>query len=492
MFTIDTKTGLLCFCIHGHFYQPPRYDPFTGLIASELGATPFANYNEKITWECYQPNAEADNFASISFNLGPTLASWLERAHPDVYQHILASEQQHMQRYGVSNALAQGYNHTILPLASTRDKRTQILWGLQDYEHRYGHKAHGMWLAETATDLESLDLMAQAGITYTILAPWQAACEIDRSEPYYVHLHNGRRMIVFFYNGPTSGGVSFEDHLTNDANMFAASELQKHRQQDKSEHGEPQMLLIATDGELYGHHKPYRDRFLSHLLRYGAPSYGFEVCTLERYLLAHPPTREIQLHEPSSWSCIHGVERWRVGCSCDGTQRDEQRQWKAPLRMALNHLASACDRLFEQYASETLHDPWSARDDYLALHQGWETPEHFWKRHSKHGQAPRDIASILQTSQLLEAQYYMQQSFTSCGFFFEDVARIEPRNDIAFARKAISLLWQATDIDLQHEFVCELAHVQSWQAHLSGADLYRELPAVPSTWLPLLEMKDHK
>lgn len=486
--TIDTttETGLLCLCVHGHFYQPPRYDPFTGLIASEEGAAPFANFNEKITAECYKSNADLGNFAQISFNLGPTLASWLERAHSDVYRRILASEQQHMQRYGVSNALAQAYNHTILPLATTRDKQTQILWGLQDYRHRYGHEAHGMWLAETATDLESLDLMAQAGISYTILAPWQAASPIDRSEPYYVRLRNGRRMAVFFYNGPTSSGVSFEDHLTSDANAFASSELRKHCHQQKSERGESQMLLICTDGELYGHHKPFRDRFLSHLLRYGAPSYGFDICTLERYLQAHPPTQEVQIHEPSSWSCVHGVERWHSGCSCDGTHTDEQRQWKAPLRKALNHLASHCDQLFEQYAGETLSDPWRARNEYLALHHGWETPEHFWERHGKQGQAPRNIALVLRTVQLLEAQYFMQQSFTSCGFFFEDLARIEPGNDIAFARKTISLLWQATGIDLQREFLRELEQVQSWRVNVSSADLYRDLPAVPSTWLPPL------
>src|SRR6266496_4949683 len=229
-----TAVGLMNLCVHGHFYQPPREDPFTALVAQEPGATPYSNYNEKVTAECYRPNAEAGNFTHISFNIGPTLAVWLERAHPDVYQRILASERQHMQQYGVSNALAQAYNHTILPLANARDKRTQILWGLQDYRRRYGNDAHGMWLAEMAVDIESLDIMAQCGITYTVLAPWQAATPIDVTEPYSVQLYNGRRMTVFFYNAPLSGGVSFDWNVTNDANIFATSYLPKHLVPGKS------------------------------------------------------------------------------------------------------------------------------------------------------------------------------------------------------------------------------------------------------------------
>jgi len=194
---------------------------------------------------------ETGNFEAISYDLGPTLAAWLERAHLDVYQRIITSERQHMQRYGISNALAQAYNHTILPLANAHDKRTQILWGLQDYRHRYGHDARGMWLAETAVDIESLDIMAQHGITYTVLAPWQAATAIDATEPYSVPLYNGRRMTVFFYNAPLSGGVSFDWNVTNDANIFAASYLPGHLVPRKSVDGEPQLLLVATDGELY-------------------------------------------------------------------------------------------------------------------------------------------------------------------------------------------------------------------------------------------------
>ena len=482
---LDSMTGLTYLCMHGHFYQPPRENPFSNQLPDEPGAAPFANFNEKITTECYRPNADAGNFEAMSYDIGPTLAGWLEQAHPAVYRRILLSEQRHMQRYGVSNALAQAYNHTILPLANIRDKRTQILWGLQDYRHRYGHDAHGMWLAETAVDIESLDIMAQYGITYTVLAPWQAATAIDCTEPYIVPLYNGRRMTVFFYNAPLSGGVSFDWNVTNDANVFASSYLPTHLVPGKCLDGKPQLLIIATDGELYGHHKPWRDKFLDYLVNHGAPDAGFEICSLERYLNLYPARKEVQLHVPSAWSCAHGVARWNFGCSC--TEGDSS--WKGSLRMALVCLAGRSNLLFEQSTRDTLKDPWAARNDYLALHNGWETLENFWSRHGKFPLMDGEsLKRAEQTQQLLEAQYYLQYSFTSCGFFFEDLDRIEPRNDIAFARRAISLIWQALNIDLQHDFVRDLQSARSWRTHRSGADLYQDLPAVAADLLPPLEL----
>jgi alpha-amylase/alpha-mannosidase (GH57 family) len=467
-------------CLYGHFYQPPREEPFTGALPVETGAAPFANFNEKITSECYRPNAELGNFAGISFDLGPTLAAWLEQAHPDVYRSIIASDQLHMQRYGVGNALAQAYNHTILPLASVRDKRTQILWGLRDFRHRFGHDAHGMWLAETAVDLECLDILAQCGVTYTVLAPWQAAQEIDPTEPYMVPLREGRSITVFCYNAPLSGGVSFDWNVTNDADVFASGYLPQHLTQSKLDAGEDQLIVIATDGELYGHHKPWRDKFLAYLLQHGAPENGFEVCTLERYLQKHPATREVQLRLPSAWSCGHGVARWNAGCEC--TEGDSS--WKGTLRQALVHLTERGNQLFERYVGRTLSDPWAARDDYLALRNGWEPAAQFWMRHGN--AQPIEAPLVRQTRLLLEAQYYQQYSFTSCGWFFEDLDRIEPRNDIAYARRAISLTWQALGIDLQQDFVHDLAQARSWRTHLSGADLYKQLPPVFPDLLPPL------
>jgi Domain of unknown function (DUF3536)/Glycosyl hydrolase family 57 len=459
-------------CLYGHFYQPPREDPFSGLLPEEPGATPFANFNEKICAECYGPNAQAGNFSHISFDLGPTLAAWLEQAHPAVYRRIIDADRRHLRQYGVGNALAQAYNHTILPLAPARDKQTQIAWGLSDFRHRFGHDAHGMWLAETAVDLECLDIMAQYGVTYTVLAPWQAAGALDPTEPYLVRLPSGRSMSIFFYNAPLSGGVSFDWDTTSNADLFAASYLPGHLQGAKREAGEAQLLLIATDGELYGHHKPWRDKFLTHLVQHGAPDFGFAVCTLERYLQLFPATREATLRVPSAWSCGHGVARWDGGCEC--TEGDSS--WKGGLRRALDGLALRGDHLFERYAGETLSDPWTARNAFLELRNGWTTAADFWSRFGRERGVPQSSRLVERTLQLLEAQYYQQYSFTSCGFFFEDLDRIEPRNDIAFARRAISLYWQATAIDLQQGFLAQLERVKSWRTGLTGADLYRRLP----------------
>jgi hypothetical protein len=328
--------------------------------------------------------------------------------------------------------------------------------------------------------------MAQHGVTYTVLAPWQAATPIDPTEPYLVRLPSGRSITVFFYNAPLSGGVSFDWDTTSNADLFAASYLPGHLVDRKRAAGEPQLLLIATDGELYGHHKPWRDQFLTHLIRSGAPSYGFEICTLERYLQLHPATKEVKLRVPSAWSCSHGVARWDTGCEC--TEGDSS--WKGHLRHALNNLATRGDRLFEQYAGATLNDPWAARDAYLELHNGWMTPEHFWQQFAKEGHLPEEQALAEGTLQLLEAQYYQQCSFTSCGFFFENLDRIEPRNDIAFARRAISLYWQATGFNLQQGFLTNLQQVNGWRTGVTGAELYRQLPLVREGLLPALAQKD--
>ncbi len=460
--------------LYGHFYQPPRDDPFTGLVPRESGATPYENYNEKITAECYRPNAVAGNFEHISFDLGPTLATWLERYHPDVHALIVESAERHYARYGTPNALAQAYNHTILPLASTEDKRTQIVWGLRDFEHRFGHVAEGMWFAETAVDLETLRIAAECGVRYTVLAPWQTAEAVDPTEPYRVALGDGLSMTVFFYNGPLSGGVSFDWDTTNNADTFAAAYLPNHLNADKLQRGDDQLIVVATDGELYGHHKPWRDRFLTHLLNGGASAVGFEVVSLGRYLRDHQPTRTITLRVPSAWSCAHGVARWSSGCDCT----EGSSEWKPALRAALDHLALHLGEAYTQVASETLRDPWAARDDYLALRNTWLTADDFWARHARSPEVVADAAARARMEQLLEAQYFGQAMYTSCGFFFEDLDRIEPRNDIAFARRAISLVREATGIELEAEFVSDLAQSRSWRSDLTGADLYRQLPPV--------------
>lgn len=469
-------------CIYGHFYQPPREDPFTGRIPSEVGAEPFENFNEKITEECYRPNAEAGNLSRISFDLGPTLAAWLELHQPDVYQAFLDADREHRTRYGMGNALAQAYNHAILPLATTRDKRTQIRWGLDDFAHRFGHRADGMWLAETAVDQETLSILVEEGVRYTVLAPWQAAEHVTPGEPYRVALPGGRSISVFFYNGPLSASVSFEDDVTNNADTFVMTHLRHQLNAAKLERDEDQLVVVATDGELYGHHKPLRNLFLSYLLHESAPMHGFGVTTLARYLETHPPQRTVRLRTPSAWSCTHGVARWDTGCSC--TEGDSS--WKHALRTALNHLAVRLDEVYADATASVLRDPWAARDVWLRVRSGWMSGRAFWTRFGVHGRRPLRRARSEAIKQLLEAQYYGQAMFTSCGFFFEDLERIEPRNDIAFARRAISLAWQATRTDLQTEFLADLSKALSWRSERTGADIYRDLPPVGENALPPL------
>jgi hypothetical protein len=480
-------------CLYGHFYQPPREDPYTGEMPLEPGAAPYANYNEKITAECYRPNAEAGNFEHISFDVGSTLASWLERAHPDVYRRILDADRLHVERYGVGNALAQAYNHTILPLATRQDKITQIRWGLADFAHRFGRRAEGMWLAETAVDDETLEILADEGAKYTVLAPWQAAEPIDPTMPYRVRLRGNRVITVFFYNGPLSAGVSFNPDFTSNADVFAATYLPAQLNPAKRSRGDDQLLLIASDGELYGHHKPWRDMFLSHLVREGATQHGFGVTTLGRYLRDHQPRREVRLRLPSAWSCRHGVARWREGCDC--TEGDTS--WKPVLRQALDSLAAGVHDAFVAGTRELLADPWAARDAYLPYYMGWQSGDDFWRAQGIHSdERPHSAAGRERVERLLEAEYFGQCMYTSCAFFFEDLDLITPRrdrsfahNDIAFARRAISLVWQAAGIDLESAFVADLAAARSWRSGVTGADIYRQLPPcapgeLPSTGAP--------
>ncbi len=462
-------------CVHGHFYQPPRQDPFSNNIPPETEAAPFANFNEKITAECYKPNAEHGNFELVNFNVGPTLADWLAEAHPGVHNRIVEADRRAARQHGAGAAMAQAYNHTILPLATTRDKRTQILWGMRDFERRFGRVAEGMWLAETAVDLETLKILRELGVRYTVLAPWQSAEPVDTTEPYFIRLPGGDTITVFFYNGPLSGLVSFDAEATSDADRFAHHELAAHLNQDKLARGEDQLVLIATDGELYGHHKPWRDLFLRRLTREAAPAAGYEVTTLDRYLRDHPPTREARLSAPSSWSCHHGVARWSDGCAC--VPGDSS--WKRPLRNAFDNLRLRLDALYERETASALRDPWAARDAYLDLRNGWATPAEFWSGMGRRGRRPMLRRQETRALRLLEAQYYGQAIYTSCGWFFEDLDRIEPRNDIAFARRAISLAWQATGEDLQESFLRDLAHTRSELTGRTGADLYCALPVAP-------------
>lgn len=460
--------------IHGHFYQPPREDPFTGVISPEKGANPFANFNEKVNAECYQPNAELGNFEVLSFNLGPTLATWLEGHDPSTYQRIIKSNVPNSvwpgnsAAYGVGNALAQTYNHTILPLATRRDKETQVAWGVADFRHRFGHQPLGMWLPEMAVDQETLEVLAGQGIAFTILSPHQARGQLDDAGLYRVRLprgHNRNGIAVFFRDESLSNRLAFDPELVNSAKTFAENCLFPPKLGGRGGKG---LLLAATDGETFGHHHRGGERFLHDLLYEEAPKAGCEVTFLARYLQQHPPTAEVEIMNGASWSCGHGVARWREGCTC--TQGDSE--WKHHLRAALDRLAQEMDALYQDEVERWGADPWWLRNGYIRVVLGEIGGKAFLAQQAT-GKLTEEQAKRVLT--LLEAQYYRQAMYTSCGFFFEDLSRLEPRYIIAYAAKAIRLVKEATGISLAEGFKRDLRLAVSWITEQTGEDIYEEV-----------------
>ena len=450
-------------CLHGHFYQPPRENPWLGEIEPQESAHPFHDWNERITAECYRPNAAprildsegrpvqaANSYAKISFNFGPTLLSWLEEKEPDVYGAILAADRESTKRFsGHGSAIAQAYNHVILPLANRRDKVTQVAWGIRDFELRFGRFPEGLWLPETAVDTESLEVLAEQGIRFTILAPHQAdrvrrvgeaswrdvsAGRIDTRRPYCVSLPSGRTITVFFYDGPVSRAVAFEQ-LLGSGDLLARRLLGRF-EADVSP-PENQLVHIATDGETYGHHHRFGDMALAFALHQIETGGDARLTNYGEYLDAHPPGDEAAILENTSWSCLHGVARWREDCGCR-THPGTSQEWRAPLREALNALRDALAPFFESAAAELLADPWAARDDYaqVVLDPSQAARASFLRRHSRRElSSPERIVAVL----LLELQRNALLMFTSCGWFFDDLAGLEARQILQYAGRAIEL-----------------------------------------------------
>lgn len=450
------------FCVHAHFYQPPREDPITGIIPVEPGAAPFLNWNERIHSECYRPNAELGNYEHISFNFGPTLYEWMEAYDSPTCQRIVAQDRANLDRFGVGNAIAQPYHHTILPLATKRDKRTQVVWGIEQFAHRFGRRPLGMWLPEAAVDHETLGILTEQGIEFTILAPWQAESDqLDVTEPYRVPLHGGRFISVFFYHSGLSGSLSFNPAMTVNADLFARNELVSQYRLEKNQRGEPQILLIATDGELYGHHQPLRNHFLAHLVDGAANHLGLSPTFPALWLKEHPPRRTIQIRERTSWSCHHGVERWRGSCDClPGNQ-----EWKKQLRSAYDRLSKRLDRLYVRSLSPYISDPWGLRDQYIRVILGIQPVDDLIAEMAGR-RLPEDVSGRIQ--KLLRAQYERQKMYASCAWFFEDFDRIEPKNSVAYAAQAIILACQATGVDMALQFSAELKQVVSQRTGWRG------------------------
>jgi alpha-amylase/alpha-mannosidase (GH57 family) len=487
-------------CIHCHFYQPPRENPWLEAIEQQDSAYPFHDWNERITAECYAPNGASrvldregyitrivNNYSRISFNFGPTLLSWLEAKMPEVYRSILDADQESQRRFsGHGSAIAQVYNHMILPLANAADKFTQIYWGKKDFEHRFGRAPEGMWLAETAVDLQTLDLLAKQGIKYTILAPRQAGKvrrlhgggrwkdigggEIDPTRAYLQKLPSGRSIALFFYDGPISQAVAFERLLDSGENFAnrLLSGFNEHRHW-------PQLMHIATDGESYGHHHSNGDMALAYALKHIEENELATLTNYGEYLAKHPPTMEVQVMERTAWSCSHGVERWNSDCGCNSGREDWNQKWRLPLRQALDWLRDETSRRYEYAARPLLKDPWAARNDYIEviLDRAPESRDRFF---AKHQARPLQMYEQVKALKLLELQRHAMLMYTSCGWFFDEITGIETVQVIQYAGRVIQL---AEDLfadaqQLEEGFLSRLAEAKSnLPEHQNGAEIYR-------------------
>ncbi len=487
--------------IHGHFYQPPRENPWTGEIDRQESAAPSHDWNARIVAECYEPNARSrvldaggrildivNNYERISFNVGPTLLSWLAGAAPDIVQALLAADRTSRSRLGHGNAIAQAYNHMILPLATPRDRQTQIRWGIREFQYRFGRPPEAMWLPETAVDDATLELLVRAGMRYVILSPAQAArwrpmgetrwvtageAALDPRRPYRWRLRDAQGNVegtlgidVCFYHAPLSRGISFQ-HYLRDARALAS------RIAEAAEGFPDPLILLATDGESFGHHEQFGDMCLATLFAREAPQRGFSVTNLGAYLATHRPTWEAELFPQSAWSCSHGVGRWREDCGCSaGGGPGWTQRWRGPLRQGLDRLRDTLGEIFTEESAPLLRDGWAARDEYieLLLEPGEEVREAFFARHQAHPLTGEERARALR---LLEMQHQAMLMYTSCGWFFSDISGIETVQNLRYAARAIELAEPFAPLDLAAVLLESLERAPSnVPAHKDGRHIW--------------------
>lgn len=462
--------------VHGHFYQPERRDPFSGEIAPQAAAAPYRDWNVRIDAECYKPNSERGNLRHISYDLGPTLADWLATHDAATHAGFVDSDVP-AGRDGVDdpergNAMAGAYHHAILPLASLPDRRTEIRWGLRDFELRFGRRPTGIWLPETAVDLPTLRICVDEGIHYTILAPWQAADgRLDTRRPYRIDLGSRKSIAAVFYDAALSASASFEADATIDADAFARERVLPRIAGPSFPDGTPRVAVIATDGELYGHHQKFRDLFLSRLVNPGrdAPDRGFDITTVGRMVGARPASAfpAAGILERTSWSCHHGVLRWTAECpdAADG-------RWKGPLRVALERLAAAIDTVAVGTAADFMGPEalWEARDEYIDVVFGAETPEDFAReRLALASPAQRDRFLTL-----MEAERWRLAMFASDGWFWGDPIRSETKQVLLCAAKAARLIDDSAETDLEGRLLDDLSLFSSPSRRIDGAGIYAE------------------
>jgi alpha-amylase/alpha-mannosidase (GH57 family) len=467
-------------CIHGHFYQPPRENPWLEEVEFQDSAYPYHDWNERITAECYAPNAASrildtekriieitNTFTQISFNFGPTLLSWMKRQKPDVYQAILEADRLSIERFsGHGSAIAQAYNHMIMPLANRRDKYTQIIWGIKDFQKRFNRFPEGMWLPEMAVDTETLEMLVNLGIKYTILSPrqakrinkigedgkWQDVSgeKIDPTMAYLCILPSGQSINLFFYDGPISRDVSFGGLLNNGEafakRLLSAALFSEHRHWS-------QIVNIVTDGETFGHHHRHGDMALSYCLLYIKANNLAKITNYGEYLEKHPPTHVVEFFENSSWSCAHGVERWRDDCGCNsGNHPGWTQAWRKSLRNAMDWLRDKIIPIYRNEASKYLNDPWDARNDYIKviLDRSRENVEEFLRKHAIKELSKKEKIRVLK---LLEIQRNAMLMYTSCGWFFDDISGIETIQVMQYAAKAIQHIEELQGLSLDSEYL---------------------------------------
>lgn len=499
-------------CIHGHFYQPPRENAWLEAIELQDSAAPAHDWNERICAECYGPNTAArvlnnkgdltdlvNNYAHISFNFGPTLLSWMQEHAPQTYAAILQADKQSLQYFnGHGAAIAQVYNHIIMPLANARDKETQVKWGLADFKARFKREPEAMWLAETACNTETLEVLAAHGMKYAILAPGQCArirkigaaewmdvsgAKVDPKRAYLCKLPSGKQIALFFYDGPVSQGIAFSDTLKSGEN------LAKRLLGTYTNGEENQLVHIATDGETYGHHQKFAEMALAYCLKYVQQLPDVNLTVYGEFLEKYPPRYEAQIIENTSWSCFHGIERWRADCGCNsGGKPGWHQKWRAPLRKALDFIRDEMVKTFEQKGRIYFKDPWAARNDYieLILDRSLDAQHRFFLRHATET-AWRDRPGALA---LLEMQRAALLMYTSCGWFFDEISGIETVQILQYAARTLELHRQVGGLDIEPKFLQLLAAAPSNLKDLkNGAVVYERFVKPSAVDMPKIALQ---
>ncbi len=506
-------------CVHGHFYQPPRENPWLDAIEPQPSAAPYPDWNQRITAECYRPNASArivdahgqilgivDNYAHMSFNVGPTLLAWLEREAPDVHDALIESDRASRARFGGHGAaMAQAYNHLIMPLATRRDQVTQVRWGVRDFRHRFGRKPLGMWLPECAVSTETLEVLAAEGIAFTVLAPYQAARvrppggtwhEVSAAEPgrvYRCPLPSGRAIDLFFYDGELSRAVAFDKLLADGAQLAA-------RLASAGGKGAAVLSHIATDGETYGHHHRYGDMALAWALvsiEKGDHA-GARLTVYEQYRARFPATWEVEIRDETAWSCAHGIDRWREDCGCNGGGHPGWNQaWRRPLRDALDWLRDRAADVLEAASKGLFADPWQARDDYVEVVLERDRADDFLRRHAGR---PLHGDERVRALELMELARHAMLMYTSCGWFFDDLSGIETVQILQYAARVCELCERLEpERRVEDAFVDRLAGARSnlvgagdgrqvWRERVVSARV--DLPKVVAHWATLQVLAD--